>query len=141
MEFFRSVTINTSEQIIQEVMILEKLEEITNELVLLDQIDDDSAAIGGIFGEFTLERSTIKGGLRFALKECPNALAWTITTGYPPAPDDIVIHLTMNRYEKAADFMEEVEAFLDDHGKCVQIHLSKHQAQSSKIIGTNENQP
>ena len=107
MEFFRIVGIHTSEQIIQEEMILEKLEEITNELVLLDQIDDASANIGGIWGEFTLERSTIK--------ECPNALAWTITTGYPPAIDSIVIHLTLNRTEKSKDFIEEVEEFLDDH--------------------------
>ena len=115
MEFFRIVGIHTSEQIIQEEMILEKLEEMTNELVLLDQIDDASANIGGIWGEFTLERSTIKGGLRFTLKECPNALAWTITTGYPPAIDSIVIHLTLNRTEKSKDFIEEVEEFLDDH--------------------------
>ncbi|MGB5499033.1 MAG: hypothetical protein WBM77_08910, partial [Maribacter sp.] len=77
MEFFRTVDIHTTEQLIQEVIILEKLEKMTKELVLLNQIDDKSAAIGGIWGEFTLERSTINGGLRFALKECPNALVWT----------------------------------------------------------------
>ncbi len=125
MEFFRTVDIPTTEQIIQEVFILEKLEEMTNELVLLDQIDDNSAAIGGIWGEFTLERSTINGGLRFVLKECPNALAWTITTGYPPAINSVVIHLTLNRMEKAKVFIEEVEEFLDDHGKCIYSYLSE----------------
>ncbi len=125
MEFFRTVDIHTTEQTIQEVMILEKLEEMTNELVLLDQIDDNSAAIGGVWGEFTLERSTINGGLRFALKECPNALAWTITTGYPPAINSVVIHLTLNRMEKAKVFIEEVEEFLDDHGKCIYSYLSE----------------
>jgi len=125
MEFFRTVDIQTTEQIIQEVMILEKLEEITNELVLLDQIDDNSAVIGGIWGEFTLERSTIKGGLRFVLKECPNALAWTITTGYPPAINAVVIHLTLNRLEKAKVFIDEVEEFLDDYGKCIYSYLSE----------------
>ncbi len=59
MEFFGTVAMHTTEQIIQEVIILEKLEETTNELVLLDQMDDKSDAIGGIWGEFTLERSTI----------------------------------------------------------------------------------
>ena len=123
MEFFRTVDIDTTEQIIQEVMILEKLEEMTNELVLLNQIDDKSAAIGGIWGEFTLVRSTINGGLRFALKECPNALVWTITTGYPPSSNSIVIHLTLNRKEKSEDFIQEVEEFLDDHSKCIQSYL------------------
>jgi len=125
MEFFRTVDIHTTEQIIQEVVILEKLEEMTNELVLLNQIDDKSAAIGGIWGEFTLERSTINGGLRFALKECPNALVWTMTAGYPPAINSVVIHLTLNRMEKAKDFIEEVEEFLDDHSKRIHSYLSE----------------
>jgi hypothetical protein len=125
MEFFRTVDILTTEQIIQEVFILEKLEEMTNELVLLDQIDDNSASIGGIWGEFTLERSTINGGLRFALKECPNALVWTITTGYQPAINSLVIHLTLNRIEKSKDFIEEVEEFLDDHSKRIHNYLSE----------------
>ena len=123
MEFFRTVDIHTTEQRIQEVIILEKLEEISNELILLNQIDDKSAAIGGIWGEFTLERSTINGGLRFALKQCPNALVWTITTGYPPATNSLVIHLTLNRLEKSADFIEEVEEFLDDHSNHLRSYL------------------
>jgi hypothetical protein len=114
MEFFKIVNIRTTEEIIQEVYVLANLEDMTNELVLLNQIDEQSASIGGIWGEFTLERSTINGGLRFALKECPNALTWTITTGYPPAIDSTVIHLTLNRTEKSKDFVEEVEEFLED---------------------------
>jgi len=114
MEFFRTVDIHTTEQIIQKVLTLDRLEEMTNELVLLHVVDDSSAHVGGIWGEFTLERSSINGGLRFALKECPNALTWTITTGYPPAIDSLVIHLTLNRIEKTKDFIEEVEEFLED---------------------------
>ncbi|MBT8307143.1 MAG: hypothetical protein KJN85_09410 [Maribacter sp.] len=114
MEFFRTVDVQTTEQIIQEVLTLGRLEEMTNELVLLQEVDDSSAQVGGIWGEFTLQRSTISGGLRFALKECPNALTWTITTGYPPATDSLVIHLTINRTEKSKDFVEEVEEFLED---------------------------
>lgn len=125
MEFFRTVDIHTTEQRIQEVITLGELEDISNELILLNQIDDKSAAIGGIWGEFTLERSTINGGLRFALKECPNALVWTITTGYPPAINSIVIHLTLNRLEKSKDFIEEVEEFLDDHSNHLPSYLSK----------------
>ncbi len=125
MEFFRTVAMHTTEQIIQEVIILEKLEETTNELVLLDQMDDKSDAIGGIWGEFTLERSTINGGLRFALIECPNALVWTITTGYPPSINSVVIHLTLNRIEKSEDFIQEVEEFLDDHSNRIHSYLSE----------------
>jgi len=131
MEFFRTVNIQTTEQIIQEVVILEKLETFTNELILLDQIDDKIAAIGGVWGEFTLERSTINGGLRFAMKECPNALVWTLTTGYPPAINSLVIHLTLNRTEKSIDFIEEVEAFLDDHSQLLHSYFSESQVPTS----------
>ncbi|MBD0850425.1 hypothetical protein [Maribacter arenosus] len=115
MEFFRIVDVETSEDSITETLTLENLEKMSDELILLDQLDDKTAFIGGIWGEFTLERSIIKGGLRFVLKECPNALAWTITTGYPPAVDALVVHLTINRKEKPLEFIEEVEEFLEDH--------------------------
>jgi hypothetical protein len=115
MEFFRIVDVEASEESITETLTLENLEKMSDELILLDQLDDKTALIGGIWGEFTLERSIIKGGLRFVLKECPNALAWTITTGYPPAVDALVVHLTINRTEKTIDFIEEVEEFLNDH--------------------------
>jgi len=43
----------------------------------LDKPSEKEANIGGIWGEFTLSRSKIKGGIRFSLIECPNALYWT----------------------------------------------------------------
>ena len=64
--------------------------------------------------EFTLERSMVKGGLRFALIECPNALCWTLTTGFPPKRDAIEIHLTINRTRKHEEFIEEINDFLND---------------------------
>jgi hypothetical protein len=40
--------------------------------------------------------------------DCPNALAWTVTTGYPPARDKLVVHLTINRERKQDEFLEEI---------------------------------
>jgi hypothetical protein len=61
-----------------------------------------------------LSRTEIKGGIRFALLECPNALCWTTTTGFPPEPESIIIHLTINRQQTNQEFIEEIEGFLDD---------------------------
>jgi len=80
----------------------------------LEALNDSKAKIGSLWGEFTLARQDIKGGLRFSLLECPNALTWTITTGYEPAPDAIIVHLTINRMEKDQEFLEEIKEFLDD---------------------------
>jgi hypothetical protein len=76
-----------------------------------------------------LNRSEIRGGVRFSLLECPNALCWTLTTGYPPDPKAIIVHLTINRSEKEKEFIEDIHEFLDDmchrigsllaHGKSV----------------------
>ena len=61
---------------------------------------------------FFVERQLIKGGVRFSLPECPNALAWTITTGFEPAPDKVIIHCTINRLEHDEDFIESIELFV-----------------------------
>lgn len=119
MEFFRILKIKTKESEIQTALTLANLSLMSNEFFVIGNQDKNKAAIGGVWGEFTLTRCEIKGGLRFALLECPNALAWTITTGFPPDPNSIIIHLTINRQEKASSFIEEVEEFLDDHIDCL----------------------
>ena len=119
MEYFRTIKARTSEAFIQQSLKLSKLEEISNEIFNLDKPDNNVSNIGGIWGEFTLFRSEIKGGIRFALLECPNALCWTITTGYPPAPASIVVHLTINREAITPEFNEEIEEFLSDHCDCL----------------------
>jgi hypothetical protein len=114
MEFFRTIDIRTDEQKIKKTLVFEGLELMSSELFLLEALNDSKAKIGSLWGEFTLARQDIKGGLRFSLLECPNALTWTITTGYEPAPDAIIIHLTINRIEKDQEFLEEIKEFLDD---------------------------
>ncbi len=114
MEFFRTIKISTDEQKIKNTLVFESLELMSSELFLLEALNDSQAKIGSLWGEFTLGRQAIKGGLRFSLLECPNALSWTITTGYEPAPDAIMVHLTINRTEKDQEFLEEIKEFLDD---------------------------
>ena len=66
-----------------------------------------------MWGEFTLNRTRINGGLRFSLIECPNGLCWSITSGFQPSPREVVIHLTLNRESKNPEFIEEIKEFLD----------------------------
>jgi hypothetical protein len=113
MEFFKTVNIQTTENQLQELLSLDNFNSLNESLFILDY-ENNSVNIGGIWGEFTLIRDQIRGGVRFALVECPNALAWTVTTGYPPARDQIILHLTINRTEKDQEFIEELNEFLDD---------------------------
>lgn len=115
MEYFRIVKVVTTAQNIQHQLTLSNLDAISAEIFNLETPNQETSNIGGIWGEFTLSRSLINGGVRFALIECPNALCWTITTGYPPKPNTISIHLTINRQEINSYFDEEINEFLDDH--------------------------
>ena len=125
MEFFRIIDISTTQEQITELLVLKNIEGISSQLFSIAEPQEDQVEIGSLWGEFTLSRDEIKGGLRFALKECPNALAWTITSGYPPAPEGIVIYLTVNRKELEQEFIEEIEEFLDDQVYCLQGLFSK----------------
>ena len=120
MEFFRTINSKTDENSIKNMLGFEHLELMSSQLFLLQTKSDYLAEIGSLWGEFTLTRQEIKGGLRFSLLECPNALAWTITTGYEPAPESIVVHLTINRTEKDDEFLEEIKDFLDDHASLLE---------------------
>ena len=71
-----------------------------------------------------MSRIKINGGVRFTLLECPYSLSWTITTGFPPEPESIVIHLTINRQQISKEFIEEIEDFLTDHCERLEDFLS-----------------
>ena len=45
-----------------------------------------------LWGEFNISYDKINGGVRFALLDCPNALSWTITAGFPPEKYKIILH-------------------------------------------------
>ena len=123
MEFFEIAEVGTSEKNIQEKLTLGKLEEYCESIFPLDE-GSDQCLTGGIWGEFTLRRDLIMGGVRFSMLDCPNALAWTITTGYPPARDKLVLHLTINRTRKQAEFVEEIHLFLKDLKKGLESYFA-----------------
>jgi hypothetical protein len=113
MEFFKIVDVRTTEKAIQEKLTLGNLEEFCESIFPLDD-NPEVCLTGGMWGEFTVRRDPIMGGIRFSMLNCPNALAWTITTGYPPAREKAVVHLTINRERKQEEFVEEMNLFLED---------------------------
>ena len=130
MEFFRTINSSTDEQTIKNTFGFKHLESMSSQLFLLEPLSDSLSKIGSLWGEFTLTRQEIKGGLRFSLLECPNALVWTITTGYEPAPNSVIVHLTINRTEKDEEFLEEIEDFLDDHSSLLKDVFDSKERQS-----------
>ena len=113
MEFFRIINIETTKDLIQQHINFDNLEELCDSMFIMNY-SNNRAIIGGIWGEFSLQRDKINGGLRFSFLQCPNALTYTITTGHPPEPNKIVFHLTVNRTELNVVFLEEIESFIED---------------------------
>ena len=112
MEFFRIVEKESSEAEIRNKINIESISDIYPDIIVLGG-NNEVFQMGSFWGEFTLRRDEIMGGLRFSMMDCPNAIAWTITAGYPPARNKIVIHLTINRTEKPKEFIAEINELLD----------------------------
>jgi len=113
MEYFKIVEVNSTEELIQKKIDLPNLESFCESVFPLE-VGEEICSIGGMWGEFTLRRDKIMGGVRFSMLDCPNALAWTVTTGYPPARDKVLVHLTINRERKQQEFVDEIQHFLED---------------------------
>lgn len=113
MEFFRYINRQVSEVEIQEKIRPQQVADFAETMLFLK--NKENYFLGEtLWGTFKISYDHINGGVRFALLDCPNAVTWTITTGHPPKRDMIVLHSTINRVQKPADFMEEYTEFLDE---------------------------
>ena len=112
MEFFAIAQVGLNEQAIQEQITVENMDDFCDTIAVLES-DGEMGEIDTVWGGFPVQRQKIRGGVRFALLTCPNALAWTITSGFPPAPEDGVVHGTINRTEQSEEFATSVAEFIE----------------------------
>ena len=113
MEFFRIIDKQTTEKQIQTKIHPKSVEEYTESMLFIKSVENNFLGLT-LWGEFNISYNKINGGVRFALLDCPNALSWTITAGFPPEKDKIILHCTINRSEKPLEFIEEIEEFMDE---------------------------
>ncbi|WP_412986533.1 hypothetical protein [Pontimicrobium sp. IMCC45349] len=113
MEFFRLINKEVQEAVLQEKITPKQVGEFTDSMLFLEGGTYEFNGVT-LWGEFLISYNKIKGGVRFTLLDCPNALSWTITSGYSPNPEGLVLHCTINRKEKSEGFIEEVNEFLDE---------------------------
>ena len=122
MEYFRIIDIKTTEEEIQANICPENVAEFAETMLYLSS-EHNYFNGSTLWGEFKISFDKIKGGVRFSLLDCPNAIAWTITTGFPPQRNQIVLHSTSNRTQKPAEFIEEHEEFLDEWEEGLQTNF------------------
>lgn len=114
MEYFRIIDKHVTEAQIQEQIKPSTVEDFTETMFVLEDISDSQFKGVTLWGDFNISYHKIKGGVRFTLLDCPNALSWTITTGFPPERNKIVLHLTINRTQKHENFIEEMREFMEE---------------------------
>ncbi len=113
MEFFRIIDKQVAQNVIQDKIHPKSLEKFTETMLFIEKNDQDFNGLT-LWGDFLISYDKINGGVRFTLKDCPNGLSWTITTGYPPERNKIVLHSTINRTQKPDEFIEEIKEFMDE---------------------------
>ena len=114
MEFYASAAIRTDAAELRRRL---RIATLPQWCASIDTVLSDAGSHGEIYcvwGAFRLHREELNDGVRFTLPDCPNALQWTITTGQPPEPDQVVVHLTINRVEHDAEFVASNRQFVDD---------------------------
>lgn len=113
MEFFEIAEVCTSAEGIRKIVTIETLPEWCDEVESVDIEEELGRVIYFLqWGRYHIKCAEVMGGVRFWVPDCPNALAWTITTGYPPHPDMIVLHATFNRLTHSEEFISATKSLL-----------------------------
>ncbi|MFA5299830.1 MAG: hypothetical protein WC389_16725 [Lutibacter sp.] len=113
MEFFRIIDKQVTEEQLQTKIHPKSIENFTESMLFIENVENNFMGLT-LWGEFNISYHKINGGVRFALLNCPNALSWTITTGFPPEKNKIVLHCTINKTQISVEFVEEIEEFLEE---------------------------
>ena len=118
MEFFALAQCPLTETQIQETLLGQQLADWCATINRVLHWEDEQGEIYSLWGQFRVRRELIRGGVRFTLPECPNALAWTLTVAPPAvggeASPGIQVHCKINRTKHDPEFIASLEDFVDD---------------------------
>lgn len=124
MEFFEYAEVTTQQEEIREKLHFQTLSTYCRDIdEVADEGEEDMVVYFATWGRFHIRCEQIMGGLRFSVPDCPNALAWTITTGYPPHPEKIVLHATINRTFHDPEFIEGIKLLLQAFKEGLETHF------------------
>lgn len=135
MEFFQIAQVATSAPALQQQVTLECLPDLCASIESVTEVNEDTGLVFCIWGRFLVRREQINGGVRFTMPDCPNAFQWTVTTGFPPAPQAIVCHGTVNRTEHDPDFIESMQDFFRDWKEGIEARLGSEPAPPKAFRG------
>ncbi|MBI4804790.1 MAG: hypothetical protein HY795_06110 [Desulfovibrio sp.] len=113
MEFFEFADVAATPEGIRQMLTLSALPDYCDEIESVDEEEELGRVVYFFqWGRYHIRRDEVMGGVRFWVPDCPNALAWTVTTGYPPHPGKIVLHATINRTFHDQEFIDATKALI-----------------------------
>lgn len=117
MEFFRIINKTVTGDLLQNQITPNSISDFAETMMFVNGNENLFKGLT-LWGEFNISYNKIKGGVRFTLTDCPYAFNWTITSGFKPEREKILVHCTINRKQIKDEFLEEIEEFLDEwqHG-------------------------
>lgn len=125
MEFFSLANVKITPDKIQTALSISDLPKFCASIYEVMHDYGEQGEINCLWGVFFIRRELINGGVRFTLPDCPNTVAWTVTTGLPPDPDVIDVHCAIRRKEPDPDFQDSVDEFMEDWRKGLENELVK----------------
>lgn len=123
MEFFAILNSEATQQDLQQQLRIETLPKFCASIYEIVNYIKDRGEISTVWGLFDVRRELIRGGVRFSLPGCPNAVAWTVTISADDSLAEVTAHCTINRRQHDADFIESLEEFIQDWKKGLIEHL------------------
>ncbi|VAX13239.1 hypothetical protein MNBD_GAMMA24-1176 [hydrothermal vent metagenome] len=123
MEFFASLNSRATEQDLQQQLRIETLAHFCASIYEAMGGEGERGEISTLWGLFEVQRQLIRGGVRFSLPGCLNAVVWTITISADDSLEEVTVHCTINRKQHDADFIESLEDFIQDWRRGLAEHL------------------
>ena len=113
MEFFEEVERKSIEiEALKDLLQISALPSLCNSINSVISENHNVGEIYCVWGQFNISREVIRNGVRFALLDCPHALAWTIT--YHENRNMLVVHCTIDDREEDEEFVETIQQFASD---------------------------
>lgn len=113
MEIFNRAQVRISESDLQRYIEVGNLPEWCAAIEAVRSIQGSRGEISTSWGETTIHRELINGGVRFSCPNNPHAMQWTITS-QAANPSEVLIHLSTNRTTHEAGEQERMELLVAD---------------------------
>ena len=113
MELYARAQVRIPEGDLQRYIDVNNLPEWCNAIEEVLETHGSRGEIRTAWGEASIHRELISGGVRFSCPNNPDAMQWSITAD-KAKPSEVLVHLTTNREQHSSEDQEHMELLVAD---------------------------